>query len=182
MSSKNDFFKMVSIFSTSALLIALTAMITLKLSSVDSELDAQIRPPDHIGAYNFTVDIEGVNAGSFRSFEGLSMEVEIIEFQDGDDPILRKRPGRVKYGDITLKKGFVQDDSFQSWIQATITNQIDKRNISIIIKSDDEGQTVRYNLFECFPKSWKISESVGGTVVPVEEITFAVERFERVHE
>jgi hypothetical protein len=25
-------------------------------------------------------------------------------YQDGDDPVLRKRPGRTKYNDITLKK------------------------------------------------------------------------------
>ena len=30
-----------------------------------------------------------------------------VEYQDGDDLILRKRPGRAKYGDITLKKGYV---------------------------------------------------------------------------
>lgn len=29
-------------------------------------------------------------------------------YQNGDDPLLRKRPGRVKYGDITLKKGHSQ--------------------------------------------------------------------------
>ena len=29
----------------------------------------------------------------------------VVEYQDGDDPITRKRPGRVKYGDITLKRG-----------------------------------------------------------------------------
>lgn len=29
-------------------------------------------------------------------------------YQDGDDKVLRKRPGRARYGDITLKKGYVK--------------------------------------------------------------------------
>ncbi|MCF7925986.1 MAG: hypothetical protein K9L74_00215 [Candidatus Izimaplasma sp.] len=36
------------------------------------------------------------------------------EYQDGDDLLLRKRPGRAKYGDITLKKSYVLDDPIDS--------------------------------------------------------------------
>ena len=61
------------------------------------------REHDHIGQFNFTIEIEGVNAGHFKSVDGLSAEIEVIEYQDGDDLFLRKRPGRAKFGDITLK-------------------------------------------------------------------------------
>lgn len=30
-------------------------------------------------------------------------DAKVNEYQDGDDLILRKRPGRIKYGDVTLK-------------------------------------------------------------------------------
>ena len=38
---------------------------------------------DHLGAYNFSVEISGVEAGKFKSIEGLDAEIEVIEFQDG---------------------------------------------------------------------------------------------------
>lgn len=52
---------------------------------------------DHIGNYNFKVEIEGVAAGYFKGVDGLSTELEVVEFQDGDDLFLRKRPGRSKF-------------------------------------------------------------------------------------
>ena len=52
-----------------------------------------------MGAYNFTIDIEGVNAGYFKGVDGLQAEIEVIEFQDGDDYFLRKRPGRAKFSE-----------------------------------------------------------------------------------
>ena len=35
---------------------------------------------DHVGAYNFTVEISGVNAGYFKGVDGLNAELEVVEF------------------------------------------------------------------------------------------------------
>ena len=37
---------------------------------------------DHMGAYNFTVEIEGVCAGYFNGADGLQAEIEVIEAQE----------------------------------------------------------------------------------------------------
>lgn len=162
------------------LLTVAVGVMGLKTLTVPDELGAQIRPPDHIGNFNFVIEIEGVNAGSFRSFSGLEVQVEVIEFRDGqDDSIVRKLPGRVRYGDITLKKGFIDDEAFLGWMNNILEGTPDRRTVNIRIRSEDGERGVGYTLHECWPKSWKISESVGGTVVPFEEVTLAVERFER---
>jgi phage tail-like protein len=70
---------------------------------------------DHIGHFNFMVEISGVEAGYFKGVDGLSAEIEVIEYQDGDDLFLRKRPGRAKFGDVTLKKGFIVTQELQMW-------------------------------------------------------------------
>jgi len=108
---------------------------------------------DHMGAYNFTVEIEGVQAGYFKGVDGLQTEIEVIEFQDGDDYFLRKRPGRSKFSDVTLKKGYV------------------------VTLFDNAGTEVRrWDLYECWPKSWKVNAFDGkGNDVVTEEITFVVE-------
>jgi|GEM_PF-2094568 len=33
-----------------------------------------------VGEYNFRVEIDGVNAGQFQSVDGLSIEIEVIEY------------------------------------------------------------------------------------------------------
>lgn len=65
---------------------------------------------EEITVYRFAVEIEGVTTGAFQEVSGLSMEVEVVEYLDGDDLLLRKRSGRTKYSNITLKRGYVGDD------------------------------------------------------------------------
>ena len=38
--------------------------------------------------------VPGATKGTFKGVDGLSTEIEVIEFQDGDDLFLRKRPPR----------------------------------------------------------------------------------------
>ena len=56
-----------------------------QLTEIKGGQDARRVELDHVGAYNFTVEISGVAAGYFKGVDGLSAEIEVIEFQDGDD-------------------------------------------------------------------------------------------------
>ena len=131
---------------------------------------------DHVGAYNFTVEISGVNAGYFKGVDGINLEMEVIEFQDGDDLFLRKRPGRAKFGDVTFKKGYIVTDDLQAWWRDCRDGKYDRRDISIHL-NDNAGNTVRsWNLFGCWPKAWKVNGFDGkGNDVVTEEVTFVVE-------
>jgi phage tail-like protein len=131
---------------------------------------------DHVGAYNFMVEISGVNAGYFKGVDGLSSEIEVIEFQDGDDLFLRKRPGRAKFGDVTLKKGYIVTSDLQDWWRACRDGQYDRRDISIVLNDNAGNEIRRWNLYGCWPKAWKINSLDGKGNDPVtEEITFVVE-------
>ena len=131
---------------------------------------------DHVGAYNFKVDIGGVTAGYFKGVDGINAELEVIEFQDGDDLTLRKRPGRAKFGDVTLKKGYIVTQDLQDWWRQARDGQYVRRDISIIL-NDNSGNAIRtWFLFGCWPKAWKVSALDGkGNDVVTEEITFVVE-------
>ena len=58
---------------------------------------------DHIGSYNFRVEIDGVTVGAFQEVSGLEVVTEVVEFQDGADLRRRKRPGRTSFSNIVLK-------------------------------------------------------------------------------
>jgi phage tail-like protein len=135
---------------------------------------------DPIGNFNFKVEIEGVTQGAFRNVEGLDSETEIVEFQDGDDIILRKRPGRTKYSNITLKRGYINTTELWDWRKKVIDGLVERKAGSVILCADDGTEVMRYNFFEAWPSKWKGFTLDGkGTDVNVEEIELAVEKIER---
>ena len=138
------------------------------------------RAHDHIGNFNFKVEIEGVTTGAFRNVEGLDSETEIVEYQDGDDIILRKRPGRTKYSNITLKRGYINNVELWDWRKKVIEGKVERKAGSIILCGDDGTEIMRYNFFEAWPSKWKGFTLDGkGADVTVEEIELAVEKIER---
>ena len=73
---------------------------------------------DHNGSHRFKVEIEGVEAGRFQAVSEFGAEVEVIEFEDGDDLLLRKHPGRVRCDDVVLTKGYINTTVLWDWRQA----------------------------------------------------------------
>jgi phage tail-like protein len=139
------------------------------------------RGHDHVGNYNFIVEIDGISAGAFKQVDGLGAKVAVIEYQDGHDMIRRKRPGLTTYEDITLKRGYVEDQSLYKWFMAVAEGKVQRKSVSIILLNNHGDEVVRYNLYEAWPNSWK-GFSLDGKAddVSVEEITFCVEKWERV--
>lgn len=141
---------------------------------------ASRREFDHIGNFNFRVEIEGVTQGAFRNVEGLDSETEIVEYQDGDDLVLRKRPGRTLFSNIVLKRGFVNTDDLWQWRKKVVEGKLERKSGSIVLCGDDGEEIMRYNFFEGWPCKWKGFTLDGkGTDVNVEEIELAVEKIER---
>jgi phage tail-like protein len=134
---------------------------------------------DPIGNYNFRVEIAGVDAGQFASVEGLQVEIEVVEFQTGDDVILRKRPGRTTYTNIVLKKGYTQSTALNDWITNVRNGQYDRKDIAIILNDNAGGFIKQWNLFQAFPVRWTITPLDGmGDEALYEEIEIAYEYFE----
>ncbi len=138
------------------------------------------RPSDHIGSFNFKVEIEGVTVGAFRNVEGMDSETEVIEYQDGDDTIARKRPGRTKYSNVTLKRGYTNSDELWTWRKKVIEGVVERKSGSVILCDDAGDEIMRYNFYEAWPCKWKGFTLDGkGADVMVEEIEMAVEKIER---
>lgn len=138
------------------------------------------RPFDHIGAYNFKVEIEGVTTGAFKAVDGLDSETEVIEYQDGDDLTLHKRPGRTKYANIVLKRGYVNTKEFWEWRKQVVAGKVERKSGSVILLDDAGGEVMRYNFFEAWPCSWRgFSLDGKSSDNAVEEIELAVEKVER---
>jgi len=69
--------------------------------------DAASREDPLLG-FNFAIDVGGTIKGYFTEVTGLGSENEIVEqkvVSDSGVEVVLKIPGRLKWGDITLKRG-----------------------------------------------------------------------------
>jgi phage tail-like protein len=134
---------------------------------------------DHIANCKFKVEIEGVTQGAFMEVDGLESTTEVEEFADGDDLIVRKRPGRTNYSNIILKRGFTSNDELWQWRKMVIDGRIERKSGSIIICGDDGSEIMRYNIFEAWPCRWRNSmlHAMGNSTI-TEEVELVVEKIE----
>ena len=117
------------------------------------------------GAYHFLLEIQGVIndnkviVGGFKSVSGMDSETEIIEFKQGNDTVVRKKPGRTTYSNIVLERGYTATDDLWQWRKNIEDGKIDRRAGSVIIL-DQDGVTevARYNFYEAFPCKWNVPD------------------------
>ena len=139
------------------------------------------------GAYNFLLEIEGIIAdtkvivGGFKSVSGMDSETEVIEFKQGNDMVVRKKPGRTTYANIVLERGYTATDDLWQWRKNIEDGKIDRRAGSVIIL-DQDGQTevARYNFYEGWPCKWNVPDMNSDTsAMAIEKIEICVEKVER---
>lgn len=134
---------------------------------------------DPIGNYNFNVEIEGVEAGQFTSVDGLTMEVEVIEYTTGDETLVRKRPGLVTYRNVILKRGYTATTVLSDWINAVRAGDYTRKAVSIILNDNAGTEIKRWNLFEAFPVRWTVADLDSQDHKALyEEIEISIEWFE----
>ncbi|MFK7927762.1 MAG: phage tail protein [Myxococcota bacterium] len=139
------------------------------------------------GAYNFLLEITGITqdtalvVGGFKSVSGMNSETEIVEFKQGNDTIVRKKPGRTTYANITLERGYTATDDLWEWRKNIEDGKIDRRSGSIVILDQDGATEVaRYNFYEGWPCKWFVPDAAAdSSAMAIEKMELAVEKVER---
>jgi len=160
-----------------ACFVVLTAGFIFLLSLTPA--DAQTREDPLINFY-FGLECEGKITGYFTSVSGIGSESEVVEHKVVDksgNEIIRKIPGRLRWLDITLKRGITSNLEIWDWRQMVNDGNIDeaRKNCSILAL-DNTGQTVaRWNIINAWPMR------VSGPIVDSAS-QFMVEELILVHE
>ena len=138
------------------------------------------RVMDHLVASKFRVEIEGVTTGAFAALDGLESTTEVVKYTDGDDLLVRKRPGRTMYSNLVFKRGFTDNSELWNWYKAVVDGKVERKAGSVILCGDDGSEIMRYNFFEACPCRWKslaLDATKAGTLI--EELEIVVEKVER---
>ena len=139
------------------------------------------------GNYHFLLEISGITGdtktivGGFKTVSGMDSETEVVEFKQGNDKVVRKKPGRTTYANISLERGFTATDDLWAWRKDIEEGNIDRRSGSVIIlDNDNETEVARYNFYEGWPCKWNVPDlDSDQSGMAIEKIEIAVERVER---
>ena len=128
--------------------------------------------------FHFKVEWGGQNVG-FSEASGLTQEVQLIEYRDGNSPDYStiKMPGLHKYNNITLKRGIAKgDNDFFKWLNTVKLNTIERRNLTISLLNEEHEAVMVWKAVNAFPvKVEGPGLKASGNEVAIESIEIAHE-------
>ncbi len=136
---------------------------------------------DPLVGFNFRLEVEKVPAGFFTEVTGLGSENDVVE-QKTLDPagheVVIKVPGRLKWGDIVLKRGITNDMKIWQWRQEVIDGKMEKAraNCSIIMQDRTYADVARWDFQNAWPSK------VSGPTLKSDSSEFGIEELTLVHE
>jgi len=136
---------------------------------------------DPLLGFNFGLEVQGEVSGYFTEISGVGSEHETIEHKIVDKSgheIVQKIPGRLKWGDITLKRGITSSMDIWKWRAKVEQGKMsDARRNGSIVMLDREYKTVaRWN----FTNGWP--SKVTGPTFKADSNEFGIEELVIVHE
>ena len=141
---------------------------------------------DPLIGFHFAVDVQGVVTGFFTECSGLGSEHEIIEHKvitENGQEVIMKIPGRLKWENITLKRGVTSRMDIWDWRKDVEDGNVDsaRRDGSIVMYDQTLNEVARWN----FERAWPIKVSgpqpkADGNEIGIEELTLAHEYITRV--
>ena len=135
------------------------------------------------GAFNFLVEIDGQEFGGFSDVSGLSSDITVAEYRNGNDRVnhVRKVPGIHKVSDVTLKRGIVNSADLWAWVSQTRTASVGaQRAVTVTLLDEARNAVQRWLLRGVIPMKYSGPSlaAKGGGDVAMEELVLSAEDFE----
>ncbi len=149
-------------------------------SAVDTERE------DPLIGFHFALDVQGVIAGYFTECSGIGSETEIAEQKAVNEKgvqVVMKVPGRLKWSDVTLKRGVTSDMQLWDWRKMVEDGDVAsaRKNGSITMFDQALTPKAKWDFKNAWPS--KISGPTpksDGNDISLEEITIVHEYIVRV--
>ena len=136
---------------------------------------------DPLVGFHYAVEIQGMVTGYFAECSGLGSEHEIIEHKVVDDrgrEMIMKIPGRLKWENITLKRGITNNMDIWDWRKMVEDGDVDsaRSNGSIVMFDQQLEEVARWN----FENAWPVK--VTGPQVKSDSNDIGIEEMSIAHE
>ncbi|MGL4543379.1 MAG: phage tail protein [Polymorphobacter sp.] len=134
------------------------------------------------GAYNFQIEIEGSTSAGFCEVSGLSVEIAVIAYRNGNDRAnsVRKLPGLHRAGNVTFKRGIIGDTSLFGWLRSAAQGDTAAaRSVVVTLLDEARVPVMRWLLVRAWPVQWEASAlNATGNEVAIESLTLACDSIE----
>jgi phage tail-like protein len=101
---------------------------------------------DPFRGFNFRVEINNVPVAGFRECGGLSFTTDAVEYREGNEGHLhpRKLMGMRKFANITLKRGYTDNQELWKWYKNILDGKPDRHNGAVILQDELSTDVVRW--------------------------------------
>lgn len=152
------------------------------MSSLDKVVEVIFGPLDPAPEFKYYVEVDGLAEGAFIECSGMSAKRDVLEVKEGGlNHYTHKLPGRITYGDITLRKGIMFSTKMWEWFaEGLLDAKVERKNLTIVQYSAYFNLPARwYNVKRAFPMSWEASSlRTDSTQYAVESLTLSFETIE----
>ena len=140
-------------------------------------------------AANFIVEVNAFTIGRFSEIDGLQMEIEVEEYNEGgsnDGPY--HFPTRITWPNITLKRGLTNDNNLFDWFDAVAGQRFansglsgNRDSVAITLISTTGKRLRTWTLIKAYPVRWT-GPTLASTedALPTEELELAHQGFTSV--
>jgi phage tail-like protein len=136
---------------------------------------------DPLLGFNFMLQLEGSVAGYFTEVTGIGSEHEVVEHKVVDDKgheVVRKIPGRLKFTDISLKRGITSDLQIWDWRDMAVKGDLKgaRKNCTITMMDRSYKPVAVWHFHNAWPSK------VTGPSLKSDSNEIGVEELTIVHE
>jgi phage tail-like protein len=138
------------------------------------------RESDPLVGFQFAIEVGGMVTGYFTECGGIGSENEIAESKtvtDTGQEVVLKVPGRLKWNDVSLKRGITDNLQIWEWRQLVEEGKMSdaRKNCSIIMFDRNYSPAARWDFVNAWPSK------VTGPDVKSDSNDFGVEEMVLVH-
>jgi phage tail-like protein len=134
----------------------------------------------------FGLEFQGQITGGFRECSGLGSENALVEYKASGEKgefLIQHLPGRMKWNDITLKRGITDDMEMWKWRKQVEDGKISeaRKNGSLVMFNTEGKEIARWNFVNAWPSKLSgPSANANANEVAIEELVITHEGYERV--
>jgi len=141
---------------------------------------------DPLVGFSYGIDVAGTIAGYFTKAEGLGSSTSVVDHKVVDESgrdLVKKIPGRLEWGDITLSRGITANMDFWTWRKQVEDGKVNeaRKNGSIMMYDQNLAEVARWDFVNGWPSKLDgPSLSSEGNEVSLESLTIVHEGIVRV--
>jgi phage tail-like protein len=134
----------------------------------------------------FGVEFQGQVVGAFRECTGLGSENEVVEYKASGPKgefVIKKVPGRLKWNNITLKRGITDAMDMWQWRKLIEQGKVNeaRKNGTITMYNQQGDAIAKWDFVNAWPsKLTGPSANAANNEVAIEELELTHEGYERV--